>query len=102
MPGIWVYLRFAASAQISTKCSLRRTDSRIGDPQRLVNPGGFDKADAPGAGPAFQNSADYGDRFATGGTMDPIHGGEPRRLATIAIDVAMRIDTVSGQEKARR
>jgi hypothetical protein len=29
-------------------------DSRIGAPQRLINPGGFDKADARSAGPAFQ------------------------------------------------
>src|ERR1700692_2112423 len=31
-----------------------RPDSRIGDVQRLINPGGFDKADAPSAWPAFQ------------------------------------------------
>jgi hypothetical protein len=42
--GIWVWLRFAASAQIRIKSTGDEPIPGPAIPRRLVNPGGFDKA----------------------------------------------------------
>jgi hypothetical protein len=53
---IWVCLRFAASAQILTRAAGDTPDSRIGNSQRLINPGEFDKAESVASGQLAANA----------------------------------------------